>query len=147
MDGTFVVDNSVVMAWCFEETGQAYADCVLGSLGEQVALVPGIWPLEVANVLLVAGRTKRLGKAEAMRFISLVRTLPIDVVQASPGRILGEVLALATETGLSAYDAAYLDLAIREGLPLATLDKAMKKAAKRTGVEFFDPQNPPPLYG
>lgn len=65
--------------------------------------------------------------------------LPIQVVQETPGRVLGEILALARDTGLSSYDASYLDLAMREGLPLATLDKAMKKAAKRSHVALLEP--------
>jgi len=139
MGEPFVVDNSVVMSWCFEDESQNYSDKILDALGEHGALVPGIWPLEVANVLLVAQRKKRLGKADAARFITLVRSLPIQVVQETPGRVLGEILALAHDTGLSSYDASYLDLAMREGLPLATLDKAMKKAAKRSHVSLVDP--------
>jgi len=139
MDGPFVVDNSVVMSWCFEDEEQSYSDKVLERLGEHGALVPGIWPLEVVNVLLVAQRKKRLSKADAARFITLVRSLPINVIQETPGRVLGDVLALARDTGLSSYDASYLDLAMREGLPLATLDKAMKKAAKRSHVPLVEP--------
>ena len=139
MGGAFVVDNSVVMSWCFEDEGQDFSDKILDALGEYGALVPGIWPLEVANVLLVAQRKKRLGKADAARFITLLRSLPISVVQETPGRVLGEVLALASDTGLSVYDASYLDLAMREGLPLATLDKAMKKAARRSHVPLVEP--------
>lgn len=134
MKGPFIIDNSVVMSWCFEDEVRAYSDKMLDRLGEYGALVPGIWPLEVANVLLVAQRKKRLNKSDATRFITLLRSLPINVVQETPGRILGEVLALARDTGLSAYDASYLDLAMREGLPLATLDKAMQKAAKLSQV-------------
>ncbi len=138
MGESFVVDNSVVMSWCFEDESEAYSDGILTALGERGALVPGVWPLEVANVLLVAQRKRRLTKADATRFMTLVRSLPISVVQETPGRVLGEILALARETGLSAYDASYLDLAMREGLPLATLDKAMRKAAKQSHVPLID---------
>jgi predicted nucleic acid-binding protein len=139
MEGPFVVDNSVVMAWCFEDETGAYAEKVLDLLAEHEALTPSIWPLEVANVLLVAQRTKRLSKAEATRFLTLVRSLPIHVVQETPERILGETLVLARETGLSSYDASYLDLAMREGLPLATLDKALRKAARNTHTPLLEP--------
>jgi predicted nucleic acid-binding protein len=64
----FVVDNSVVMAWCFEDEASRYADAVLGSLEMLTAIVPSIWPLEVGNVLLIAERNKRLGRADSMRF-------------------------------------------------------------------------------
>jgi predicted nucleic acid-binding protein len=135
----FVVDNSVVMSWCFEDEASAYSDRVLDRLGEHGVLVPGIWPLEVANVLLVAQRKKRLSKADATRFMMLLRSLPISVVQESTERVMGEILALAQSTDLSTYDASYLDLAMREGLPLATLDKAMRKAAKRSQVPLVEP--------
>ncbi|NOZ86847.1 MAG: type II toxin-antitoxin system VapC family toxin [Deltaproteobacteria bacterium] len=139
MGEPFVVDNSLVMSWCFEDEKRIYSGKVLDALGEHGALVPGIWPLEVASVLLVAQRKKRLGKVDAARFITLVRSLPIQVIQETPGRVMGEILALAHDTGLSSYDASYLDLAMREGLPLATLDKNMRKAAKRSHVSLVDP--------
>ncbi len=138
MGGSFVVDNSVVMAWFFEDESPPYSDKILELLAERGALVPGIWPLEVANVLLVAQRKKRLTQTDAARLVTLVRALPITVVQETPNRVLGNVMALARDTGLSAYDASYLDLAMREGLPLATLDKAMRKAAKQLHVPLVE---------
>ncbi|OGH04270.1 MAG: DNA-binding protein [Candidatus Lambdaproteobacteria bacterium RIFOXYD1_FULL_56_27] len=135
----FVIDNSVVMAWCFEDEASEYAQSVLASLQEAKALAPAIWPLEVGNVLLVAKRKKRLNEASQSRFLSLLRALPIQVVQESPERMLGEILALAQEYQLSTYDASYLDLAMRLGLPLATADAALKGAAKRAGVALFAP--------
>jgi len=135
----FVIDNSVVMAWCFEDEASEYAQSVLAGLQEAKALAPGIWPLEVGNVLLVAKRKKRLNEASQSRFLSLLRALPIQVVQESPERMLGEILALAQEYQLSTYDASYLDLAMRLGLPLATADAALKGAAKRAGVALFAP--------
>src|SRR3989339_843847 len=104
----FVIDNSVVMAWCFEDEASEYAQSVLASLQEAKALAPAIWPLEVGNVLLVAKRKKRLNEASQSRFLSLLRALPIQVVQESPERMLGEILALAQEYQLSTYDASYL---------------------------------------
>ena len=133
----FVVDNSVVMAWCFEDQASRYSDAVLDRLVETEALVPGIWPLEVTNVLSVAGRKGRLGKADATRFIELLRNLPIVVEQELPGRVFSEVFALAHDTGLSSYDASYLDLAMRAGIPIATLDKAVRKSARRCRVQIF----------
>ena len=138
MSGPFVVDNSVVMSWCFEDESQPYSDRILDLLTSRTALVPGIWPLEIANVLLVAQRRNRLTRADASRFLTLVRSLPITVVQETTERVLGQILALAGETGLSVYDASYLDLAMREGLPLATLDKAMRKAAKQCHVPVVE---------
>ena len=132
-----VLDNSVVMAWCFRDVGDGYADGVLGSLAGNEALVPGIWPLEVANVLVAAERCRRLTETDSARFLSLLADLPIRVIQEPPQRVTGEILALARETGLSSYDASYLDLAMREEAPLATLDDGLRKAAGRVGVQLF----------
>lgn len=131
-----VLDNSVVMAWCFRDVGDGYADAVLGSLAGSEALVPGIWPLEVVNVLAAAERLRRLTETDSARFLALLADLPIRVIQEPPQRITGEILALARETGLSSYDASYLDLAMREGAPLATLDDGLRKAAARVGVQL-----------
>jgi predicted nucleic acid-binding protein len=133
----FVIDNSVVMAWCFEDEASAYADAVLESLEDGEAVVPAIWPLEAGNVLLVAERRRRLDKAGAVRFLELVTGLPLTVEQESPERMLTDILALAREQRLSAYDASYLDLAMRRGLPIATQDKALRKAAGKCGVPIF----------
>lgn len=135
----FVIDTSVVMAWCFEDEGGAYPDKVLESFAEGEAIVPGIWPLEVGNILLVAERKKRITKASAIRFLELVNALPITVEQEATGRILGEILALAREQGISTYDASYLDLAMRLGLPISTLDSPVIKAAKRCMVPLYEP--------
>jgi predicted nucleic acid-binding protein len=137
MANRFVLDNSVVMAWCFRDVGDGYADAVLESLAGNEALVPGIWPLEVANVLAAAERRRRLSETDSTRFLALLAGLPLRVIQEPPQRVTGEILALARETGLSSYDASYLDLAMREGAPLATLDQGLRKAAARVGVELF----------
>ena len=130
----FVIDNSVVMSWCFKDETSKYTDAILGHMELAAAYVPAIWPLEVSNVLLVAERRKRLSQADSSRFISLLFELPIIVEQESPERMLSEILALAREYKLSSYDASYLDLAMRKGLPLATTDKNIIAAAKRSNV-------------
>ena len=139
MTQRFVVDNSVVMSWCFQDEMSEYADAVLDRLAHAQALVPGIWPLEVSNVLLMAQKKKRLGRAGSARFLELLRSLPIVVEQELPARVFAEIFALADDTGLSAYDSSYLDLAMREGLPLASLDKRLRKAAKNCRVPIFNP--------
>ena len=111
------------------------------NLNKAEAVVPAIWPLEVGNVLLVAERKKRLGKADAVRFLALVNGLPILVEQESPQRMLNEIVALAREQRLSTYDASYLDLAMRLGLPFATRDVSLLRAAKRCRVPLFDPSS------
>jgi len=137
MMNRLVIDNSVIMAWCFRDVGESYADSVLDSLAEHEALVPGIWPLEVANVLVAAERRGRLSETDSIRFLALLADLPLRVIQESPKRVTGEILALARETGLSSYDASYLDLAMREGVPLATLDQGLSKGAAKVGVELY----------
>jgi len=137
MPAQFVIDNSVVMAWCFEDQTNKYTESVLNRLKTFEAVAPGIWPLEVGNVLLIAERKNILSKSDAVRFLSLVQSLPIIVEQESSGRMLIEIVALAREHRLSTYDASYLDLAMRRGLPLATQDKALASAAKKCGLSIF----------
>lgn len=130
----FVVDNSVVMSWCFEDESNSYADAVLEMLENTIAIVPSVWPLEVVNVLLVAERRQRLEEAESVRFLTLLSQLPISVEHENPQRIMKPLLALARASKLSSYDASYLDLAMRRGLPIATLDKQLIKAAQKAKV-------------
>ena len=138
MSENFVIDNSVVMAWCFEDETSQYADAILDRLEVSTAVVPSIWPLEVGNVLLVAERNKRLSQADSIRFIALLTELPITIEQEPPERMLKEILALAREHQLSSYDASYLDLAMRKGLPIATLDNGLIAAAKRSQVPIAE---------
>jgi len=135
--GDFVVDNSVVMAWCFQDEASQYADAILDSLEVSKAIVPSIWPLEVGNVLLVAERRKRLSEAGSARFIALLTELPIMIEQESPERMMREILALAREHQISSYDASYLDLAMRKGVSIATLDDGLIKAAERSQVPIM----------
>ena len=134
---TFVVDNSVVISWCFKDESSNYADNVLEKLTEAGAVVPSIWPLEVVNVLLVAERKKRLSESDSIRFLTLISQLPIIVEDEQPKMMMKELLALARASNLSSYDASYLDLAIRKGIPIATLDNKLIKAAKRIDVPIL----------
>ncbi len=135
----FVVDNSVVMSWAFDDETSEYADAVLDSLAENCAFVPPLWPAEVANVLVVAERRGRLAMGDTLRFLALLRGLPIQVV---PGDVISlpELASLAREFGLSAYDASYLRLAIDSGVPIATLDVRLRNAASRAGVALWLPE-------
>ena len=137
MSEHFVIDTSVVMTWCFKDETSKYADAILDSLEVSIAVVPSIWPLEVGNVLLVAERKKRLGEADSTRFIALLAELPIMIEQEPPERMMKEILALAREHKLSTYDALYLDLAMRKGLPIATLNNGLIAAAKRSQVPII----------
>ena len=139
MPALFVIDNSIVMAWCFDDEGDDYADAVLKSLRVGEALAPAVWPLEAGNVLIVAERKQRINRAASIHFLELLGALPIRVEQEAPERMLKEVVAFAREHKLSTYDASYLDLAMRRGLPLATKDAALSQAARRCGVPLFEP--------
>lgn len=132
-----VVDNSVILAWCFADAGGEYADRVLEMLASSEVLVPAIWPLEVGNVLLVAERRQLLTEADSIRFLALLGNLPIRIEQETPDRMLKEIIALAREYSLSTHDASYLDLAMRKGLPLATLNEALLKAAAQCKVAIL----------
>jgi len=131
----FALDCSMTMAWCFEDEATPYSESVLEALANGEAFVPPIWSLEVANVLVVGERKKRLLPAQSLRFVELLQSLPITL--DSDVRPLGELLGLAREQRLSSYDASYLDLAVRTGLPLASLDGPLLEAASRFGVARF----------
>ena len=133
----FVVDNSVVMSWCFKDETNSYADAVLNRLTKVSAIVPLIWPLEVVNVLLSAERQKRLSKSASMRFLTLLSQLPIFVEYERPDKMMKDLLTLARTSNLSSYDASYLDLAMRKGVPIATLDKNLIEAASRVDVPIL----------
>ena len=135
----FVLDCSMTLAWCFADEASPLTDGVRDRLADLGAVVPGIWPLEVANVLLVAERRGRLDQARSLRFISLLRQLPIIVDVETDRRAFTEIGQVARAYDLSAYDAAYLELAIRRGLPLASKDLKLLKAAQAAGVPEFDP--------
>ncbi len=130
MGTDFVVDNSIVMAWCFDDEANAYTDSIQNRLIENTAYVPAIWPLEVTNVLLVAERTKRIGRANSGYFITLLSQLPIKVSPTGAESAFHDIISLARQYRLSSYDASYLELAIRKGLPIASLDSAIVRAAK-----------------
>jgi predicted nucleic acid-binding protein len=132
-----VVDASVALAWGFPDEGSAYADGVLEGLEQRPVLVPALWALEIANGLVVGERRKRLQQAEISRFVALLEGLTIIQDERSVNETMTGVVPLAREHKLSAYDAAYLDLAIREGVPLATLDNGLRKAAKAAGVRIY----------
>jgi predicted nucleic acid-binding protein len=138
MGQRFVVDNSIVTTWCFKDEADPYADAVLKSLTEYEAIVPAIWPLEVVNVLLVAERRKRLHESDSIRFLSLLSQLPIYVERTWPEKMMTQLLALGRDNSLSSYDAAYLELAMRQGLSIATLDSKLLKAAELVRVPILD---------
>jgi predicted nucleic acid-binding protein len=127
------------MAWCFENESDAYARAVLRSIPSGPAVVPPLWFLEVANVLLVAERRRRITRADSARFLDLLGELPLVVAESEAISGMATLVALGRELSLSAYDAAYLHLARRERMPLASRDRALTSAARRAGVALYDP--------
>ena len=134
----FVLDCSITMAWCFDDEATPYTNAVRDQLANLRAVVPSLWPLEVANVLLIGERRKRLDQARSLRFVSLINALPILIDDETNNRAFAEITHLARGYQLSAYDATYLELAIRRGLPLASLDAKLRAAAQAGGVASFD---------
>lgn len=130
----FVIDTSVTMAWCFEDEATDATEALLDRLHDEHAAVPAIWPLEVANVLLVAERRRRVSEAVVTRFVELLGQLPIQVDDAPTNMV--EVIAAGRRHALSSYDGSYLVLAERLGVPLATLDQRLADAARNAGVEL-----------
>lgn len=138
MDG-LVLDCSVTMSWCFSDEADPYAKAVLKALPSVTAYVPVIWSLEVANVLVVGERRRRLVEADSARFIALLGALPITTDYEASDRALTEVINLARRCRLASYDAAYLELAMRRGLPLAAIDEPLRRAAADLGIQMYSP--------
>lgn len=130
----FVMDCSITMAWCFEDESNDETDAVLEHLKVATAIVPTIWPLEVANVLLIAKKKKRITAVQTESFIDALSALPIVVDKSTTARAMHSIFTLAIQSDLTVYDAAYLELAIREKIPLLTLDKGLIKAAKKLHI-------------
>jgi predicted nucleic acid-binding protein len=134
----FVLDASVGVAWCFDDEATKFTEGVLDLISAGVeAVVPSPWPLEIANALLTAGRRKRIAQVKVTALLLKIARLPISVRPIDPKESFEQILPMARQQGLSLNDAAYLQLAAREGLPLATLDDELLKAAKSTGVDLL----------
>ncbi len=135
----FVLDSSVAISWCLVDELEGYAEAVLALMPNAEAFVPGIWLLEIVNTLLVAERRNRMNHKQTETAINLLESLLIQVDELTENQALGATLLLGREQGLAAYDAAYLESAIRMGLPLATLDVRLEEAATRCGVTLLNP--------
>lgn len=132
-----VPDASATLTWCFEDEVTPWTDALLANLrtgGE--ATVPAHWSFEVANALLVAVRRGRISREKVSRFLEDLRALPIRIDLKSSETAFGRVFALAEQYDLTIYDAAYLELAMREGFHLATIDADLRKAARAARVSL-----------
>jgi predicted nucleic acid-binding protein len=132
----FIIDASVALSWCFADEDLEAADAVLDRLTIEEALVPAIWPFEVANGLRSAERQGRLRANEIPRVRGILVGLPIVVDETDLAHAVGPTLDAALRLGISVYDAAYVVLAAREDAPLASVDDRLRAAARTFGVEL-----------
>lgn len=130
-----VIDASVTLAWCLEDEATPEIDEILMHVAEDGAHVPEIWFAEVGNALIMAEREKQITQAEATHFAEMLSRLPLELPEAEVH--IGELLALSRQFGLTAYEATYLGLAMKLGLPLATLGDRLRSAARGAGIELL----------
>lgn len=130
-----VIDASITVSWCFEDEQSAHTESVLEQMASGAeAVVPSLWPFETANALLTAERHRRLTAAQSSVFLEQLKHFAITIDAAPLALVFDRIVSEARRWNLTAYDAAYLELALRLGLPLATLDEHLKRAAKALGV-------------
>ena len=136
---TLVIDNSVALAWCFQDERTPALMAVLDRVEAGGAVAPQLWPLEASNALLVAERRGRISADDRAGLLRFLANLPITIDSDTAMRAWTGTAALAERHGLTAYNAAYLELALRLDLPLATRDRALVRAAGALGVEVSPP--------
>jgi predicted nucleic acid-binding protein len=134
-----VVDSSVAIAWLFDDEDDPYATAVAARLPFANPIVPRLWHLEMANVLLGGERKNRCTQSDITGWLSFLARLPIAVDSETEDKAWSDTINLARQYRLTVYDAAYLELALREGIPLATLDKKLETAARAVGVPIYRP--------
>ena len=122
----FVLDSSVALAWILPDEHSDAVDQIADRLENDIAVVPAVWPLEVLNALLTASRRARIGAENMQRLLSHLASLPIEIEQTDLVQTLEAVSALALHHGITSYNAAYVEVAKRRGIPLATLDRELK---------------------
>jgi predicted nucleic acid-binding protein len=132
-----VIDSSLAAAWCFGDEATPQANALLRHLKDKRGLVPALWHFEMTNMLVQAERRKRIGSDDATALLTFFDSLPIDTDSEAPASRRRDVWILARRHKLTSYDAAYLELAIRTGMPLATCDEALAAAAIECGVSVL----------
>lgn len=131
---SLVLDSSMTLAWCFEDERVPRVLAILDKVREDGAIVPPLWRYEVANGLLMALRRKRLDTNRLAAMLKAIGEFAIVEDEVSASQLWQSTLRLADRNGLTVYDAAYLELAERRALPLATLDADLARAAEAAGV-------------
>ncbi len=134
---SLVLDASLALSWYFDDESTPATDAVLDRVSEAGAVVPGLWRLEVANALQSALRRRRITPEYRDAALAALADLPIAVDADADSYAWTTTLALSDRFGLTAYDATYLDLARRRGLPLATLDRQLRDAAASLNVAIL----------
>ena len=132
-----VLDSSTALAWVLPDESSPESDALLDRIADAGAAVPGLWHLETANILLVAERRGRVTAIERQKALSALADLPIQVDPHTAGQAWTNTLTLAAAHNLTVYDASYLELAMRAGLPLASLDRVLRLAAEACGVRLL----------
>lgn len=135
-----IIDASVALAWLFQRNNPQEVKCadrVLSTIGEHDAIVPPLWHIEIANALLVAERRQVATEAQVIDYLNRLSQLPLVTDDATPASRRESVMALAREHKLTAYDATYLELALRTNATLATFDNKLIEAMDRAGGELF----------
>ena len=133
----FVLDCSVTMSWCFSKETTKQTLSVRDRLLQTHCIVPSIWSLEVNNVLWAAIRNKKISDLQATRFRYLLKSIPIQIDYQASELDQNVIFELSKKFNITCYDAAYLELALREKLALATLDKPLSKAAKSASITLL----------
>jgi len=132
-----VIDSSIALSWCFEDEASPETDLLFERVRDEGAIVPGLWHLELGNVLLQAEKRGRITVKDVGVRLDLIADLPILTDQETTARAWREILTMARADRLTTYDATYLELAVRRGLPLLTKDTELVRAARRLGVQVF----------
>jgi predicted nucleic acid-binding protein len=138
----FILDCSVTLSWFMPGEQSKSTDDLLTLAAKDGAIVTGLWPLEMANVLLVAERRKHISQAQRRRALTALSHLPIQADGETAMRAWSSAFDLASAHDLTIYDAGYLELSLRSQLPLATLDHDLSKAALRCGVVVLGSSSP-----
>jgi predicted nucleic acid-binding protein len=136
----FVLDASIAVRWIQptnKDIDQKYAESVLIALDNNLAIVPELWQIEITSALLAAEKRDEITQTESDSFTSRLKTLNIFNDGLTAKQVFNSTIHIARQYSLSSYDASYLEIAIRDGIAIATLDKDLRKAAKKANVEIY----------
>ncbi len=136
----FVLDSSMTMAWLFREESSTYTYSIRRSLKSHKAIVTMLWPYEVANVMYIGLKRQRCTSSDMATWFRILATFPIEVQPIQMNSLMSDLVHMAVRHQLTVYDASYLELAWRTGLPIASLDHRINEEAMKLGIDRFDPE-------